>query len=177
MDFTKIFALGGSTMLPLIIISIVAVALTLELIFINLRSHGNLKKAKENNTNFTSKDPIFLAITNKLPLEKKIDTLTFEVQKIERKTSILSIIASIAPLVGLLGTVLGMIKIFNVVSIQRSTNPLEALSGGISEALFATAGGLSIAIISGFAHHFLLSSLDSISDKATLYLNNNENLN
>ena len=67
-------------------------------------------------------------------------------------------------------TVFGMIKIFNVVAAQRPTNPLEALSGGISEALFATAGGLLVAIVAGFAHHFLTYSIDSINDKSLLYL-------
>lgn len=176
MDIMKFIELGGSVMIPLIIISIVTITLIIDLTWVNVKSHNNLKEINNNNDIKISYDPVSLVLKSDENYDDKIETLTFELQKLERKTSYLSIIASIAPLMGLLGTVLGMIKIFNIVSAQRPTNPLEALSGGISEALFATAGGLIIAIVAGFSHSFITASLDAINDKTILYLNRQKHI-
>lgn len=64
---------------------------------------------------------------------------------LEKHVGILSTIANLTPLLGLLGTVSGMIKTFNVISLQGVGNP-ALLAGGISEALITTATGLSVAI-------------------------------
>lgn len=174
MDIMKLLQLGGSIIIPLIALSLFAVTLIIELTWVNIKSHNNLKAIDKNQTVVPSSDPVSKTFTSNGTTDDKVNILTYEIQKVERRTSILSIIASVSPLVGLLGTVFGMIKIFNVVSVERPANPLEALSGGISEALFATAGGLLVAIIAGFAHHFLTYSLDSINDKSLLYLDKKE---
>lgn len=158
MNIFKIIELSASILLPLLFVSIVSGALIIELLIFNIKTHNAIK-------NKTMENKLISILFGNETKEKKINKINFEIQKIERKTSILSIVASIAPMVGLLGTVFGMIKIFNQVSIQKPTNPLEALSGGISEALFATAGGLLVAIVTGFFHHFLAMSLDSIDDE------------
>ena len=67
------------------------------------------------------------------------------VRRLERYLPTLSTIISIEPLLGLLGTVTGMIKVFNVISTE-GVGKAELLAGGISEALITTATGLSIAI-------------------------------
>ena len=64
---------------------------------------------------------------------------------LEKHVGILSTVAYLTPLLGLLGTVSGMIKTFNVISLQGVGNP-ALLAGGISEALITTATGLCIAI-------------------------------
>lgn len=64
---------------------------------------------------------------------------------LEKRVGILSTIANLTPLLGLLGTVSGMIKTFKVISLQGVGNP-TLLAGGIAEALITTAAGLSIAI-------------------------------
>lgn len=64
---------------------------------------------------------------------------------LEKHVGILSTIANLTPLLGLLGTVSGMIKTFNVISLQGVGNP-ALLAGGISEALITTATGLCVAI-------------------------------
>ena len=64
---------------------------------------------------------------------------------LEKHVGILSTIVNLTPLLGLLGTVSGMIKTFNVISLQGVGNP-ALLAGGISEALITTATGLCIAI-------------------------------
>ena len=66
----------------------------------------------------------------------------------------LGTIASISPLLGLLGTVTGIIKSFNAIQAGAAGDP-RALSGGIAEALIATAAGLCVAIPSLFAYRYL----------------------
>ncbi|MFO7784748.1 MAG: MotA/TolQ/ExbB proton channel family protein [Thermodesulfobacteriota bacterium] len=64
---------------------------------------------------------------------------------LEKNVGVLATIANLTPLLGLLGTVSGMIKTFNVISIQGVGNPAP-LAGGIAEALVTTASGLCVAI-------------------------------
>lgn len=72
----------------------------------------------------------------------------------EKRLGVLTTIASISPLLGLLGTVTGMIKTFDIISIVGVGRPME-MAGGISEALITTAAGLSVAIPTVIAHHYL----------------------
>ena len=67
------------------------------------------------------------------------------VHELERFLNPLGTIAAISPLLGLLGTVIGMVKVFSAIQAQGVGNP-GVLAGGISEALITTAAGLSIAI-------------------------------
>jgi len=170
-NFLKILELGGSVMLPLIIISIFTVALIIDLIWLNVKTHKNLTLLKNDVLKMEkSYDPISKVVNmDDKSYDDKVKTLNYELHRLERRTVILSTIASIAPLLGLLGTVFGMVRIFSIVSVQKPSNPIATLSGGISEALFATAGGLILAIIAGFAYHFLITSLDSIEEKTKLY--------
>lgn len=68
-----------------------------------------------------------------------------EVAHLERYIGILGVTAAIAPLLGLLGTVIGMIEVFQVISIE-GVGKADVLAGGISKALNTTAAGLSVAI-------------------------------
>jgi len=76
-----------------------------------------------------------------------------EVRRLESQLPILSLIISVAPMLGLLGTVMGLIQIFNVLAGGGIGNPM-ALSGGIAEALITTVSGLGIAVCTMFFHHF-----------------------
>ena len=78
---------------------------------------------------------------------------------LERFLTILGTIAGIAPLLGLLGTVTGMIKAFSVISHAGIGNP-QMLAGGISEALITTAAGLTVAIPAFVFYKFLRSRVD-----------------
>jgi biopolymer transport protein ExbB len=83
------------------------------------------------------------------------------VAELERYLNTLGTIASISPLLGLLGTVLGIIKIFaaiNVVGLGNQT----LLAGGISEALVATVAGLSVAIPSIMFYRFFRGRVDEL---------------
>jgi len=73
------------------------------------------------------------------------DTGRHVVHELERYLNTLGTIAAITPLLGLLGTVIGMIKVFSTITTQGVGDP-GALAGGISEALLTTAAGMSVAI-------------------------------
>ena len=75
------------------------------------------------------------------------------VHDLERFLNTLGTIAGISPLLGLLGTVIGMIKVFSSIMIS-GVGDANVLAGGISEALITTAAGLTVAIPSYFFYRF-----------------------
>lgn len=87
------------------------------------------------------------------------DTANKEVTVLEKNLPILATVGNITPLLGLLGTVFGMIKGFQVISALGVGNP-EALAGAISEALLTTAFGLSVAIPTIVAYNYLIHRVD-----------------
>jgi len=82
------------------------------------------------------------------------ERIMVEQGKQERFLSVIGVLASIAPLLGLLGTVTGMINTFRTITIFGTSDP-RMMSTGISEALVTTQAGLGIAIPLLLAHHFL----------------------
>jgi len=80
---------------------------------------------------------------------------------LERFLNTLGTIASITPLLGLLGTVIGMIKVFSVITSQGVGDP-SVLAGGISEALITTAAGLTIAIPTLMFYRFFRGRVDEL---------------
>jgi biopolymer transport protein ExbB len=89
------------------------------------------------------------------------DTGRHVVHELERFINALGTIASMSPLLGLLGTVSGMIRTFNDITDQGVGNP-QILAGGISEALVSTAAGLVVAIPAVIAYRFLRSRVESL---------------
>ncbi|RMA97281.1 MotA/TolQ/ExbB proton channel family protein [Hydrogenothermus marinus] len=92
-----------------------------------------------------------------------------EIPKIEGYVNAIGAIAAIAPLLGFLGTVTGMIQVFEALSVSGLENP-QVLSSGISQALLTTAFGLTIAIPSLAAYwyfrskvNFLITQLENIA--------------
>jgi biopolymer transport protein ExbB len=106
--------------------------------------------------------PILSALSNGCN-EKELSIIgTRQVREIEGGLSWLSLIATIAPLLGLTGTVTGMIKAFMVIAESSSVNP-SMLAGGIWEALITTAAGLLVAIPIHIGHHYLEKQADDIA--------------
>ena len=83
------------------------------------------------------------------------------VHDLERYLNTLGTIAAVAPLLGLLGTVLGMIRVFAEIMTQGTGNA-SALAGGISEALITTAAGLTVAIPALIMHRYFTGRIDGI---------------
>lgn len=89
------------------------------------------------------------------------DSASDAIHQMERFLNTLGTIAAIAPLLGLLGTVIGMIKVFSQIMLVGAGNA-SVLAGGISEALITTAAGLSVAIPALVAHRFLLRRISTL---------------
>lgn len=168
---------GGIFMYPIIFCSIVALAIFLERLWVLRRKHNIpqefilsvedlLKKQKISEAIFLCRNDmssiakIFLAglrSTQKgmwLVKEAIEERGSREATILEKNVDILSTIANLTPLLGLLGTVSGMIKTFNAISVQGIGNPAP-LAGGIAEALITTATGLCIAIPTLVCYRFL----------------------
>ncbi len=164
----EIFERGGIMMYPLALASLILVAIVIER-FIILRkkkivipeiisivdqfsSFQDIELAKNICQNHKSplSNLVQLSLDNKDLDRTEIKEIVEdqgrqEVRKLEKGFGIMETIASIAPLMGLLGTVLGMIRVFAVIK-EQGIGQASALSGGISEALITTVTGLFIAI-------------------------------
>ncbi|MCI6152397.1 MotA/TolQ/ExbB proton channel family protein [Fusobacterium perfoetens] len=100
--------------------------------------------------------------TNLTTLEEKArETALTEIATLEKNMWILSMVAHVTPLLGLLGTVTGMIKAFQAVAIH-GTGDAAVLAEGISEALFTTAGGLFVAIPAMIIYNYYNKKIDNI---------------
>ena len=91
-----------------------------------------------------------------------------EVKRLERYLVVIETVAAASPLLGLLGTVFGMIKVFSVISIA-GVGEAGLLSGGIAEALITTAFGLSIGIPALIAFNFFDSRVENFVIKIEAY--------
>ena len=95
-------------------------------------------------------------------MERLEDTGRHVVHELERFLNTLGTIAGVSPLLGLLGTVTGIIRSFNAIEAGGMGDP-RALSGGIAEALIATAAGLCVAIPALIGYRFLRSKIERIA--------------
>lgn len=82
------------------------------------------------------------------------DIASMELRHHQQKAYALAIVATVAPIVGLLGTVVGMIDAFHVIAFSEGMGNPALLAGGISKALINTAGGLCVALPALAMHHF-----------------------
>ncbi len=178
----ELFYKGGFLMYPIFFCSLLAIAIFFERMFYlksiktSTRKFGNriadlVRKGNINfaitacRKNFTPISQIILAAlvkhgSSRDEIKEVIeDTARHEIAALERNMPILGTIGNITPLLGLLGTVFGMIKSFQVISVVGVGNP-EALAGGISEALLTTAFGLSVAIPTIVAYNYLSNRID-----------------
>jgi biopolymer transport protein ExbB len=89
------------------------------------------------------------------------DAGRMEVPVLEKNLNWLGICATVAPLIGLLGTVTGMISVFRVLALEGPGNPF-ALAAGISEALVTTATGLIVAIPSLLFYHYFTGRAETL---------------
>jgi biopolymer transport protein ExbB len=173
----EIVKAGGIVMVPIILASIVAAAIFLERLWTLQSSRVLPKELTEKVWKWVEQrqiqDKHIVALQQNSPLGKILaaglanrhrdrgiikeaieDTGRHVVHELERFISTLGTIASISPLMGLLGTVLGMIRTFNTLNAGGVGDP-SALAGGIAEALITTAAGLTVAIPALLGYKFL----------------------
>lgn len=176
----KLFIQGGPIMWPILVASLIALTVVIErFIFIaqeKFRSqpdvvgtllskveHGDLDGAIR--TGKPSKDFIARTLTyalehrDKSVSEALLRAANWELQRFGRGLAILDTIITVAPLLGLLGTVTGMIHSFGLLGGEELGAP-QAISGGIAEALIATAFGLGVAITALLPFNYLNSRLE-----------------
>ncbi len=175
---------GGWLMLPIILCSVAAVAICGErfwtlrpervapkhllsdvwlLIKNNQMTSGRLREIREGS-------PLGAILTaglvnsrygREITKESIEEAASHVVHDMQRFLSTLGSIASVAPLLGLLGTVVGMIEVFSTIMTEGSGD-VAKLAGGISKALITTAAGLTVAIPALFFHRFLTRRVDEL---------------
>ncbi len=90
------------------------------------------------------------------------DAGAWEVPRLEQKLNLLATIAQIAPLLGLLGTVMGFMDVFHNIQQTGSSATVNDLAGGIWQALISTGAGLSVAIASYAGYNYLVGRVNTI---------------
>ena len=185
----EIFKSGGPLMYGILLLAILGLAVVLDrLFYLTVKESKNMEKMKEDVINLIKEDKLKEAIelcgTHKSSVSKVVKGILKEVYyddeaeidlleekarevaleelpKIEKNMWILGMSAQLSPLVGLLGTVTGIILSFKVMA-QSGTGDPKVLASSISIALVTTAGGLFVAIPSVFAFNYLNRRIDII---------------
>ena len=103
--------------------------------------------------------------------KRRQEIISRESNSLHRNLNLISSISSILPLLGLLGTVLGMTKTFQGLNLYKSQETNHLMAGGISEALITTQAGLIAALPIILMHEFLHSRIRRSMDKASLFMN------
>ena len=179
---------GGPVMYLIIILSVISLGIIIERIYSLNRARIDSKEFMDEIINSLKRNKVIESIEmcNKTPgpiahiikagilkhdrsrleIKESIDeAAVLEIPLMEKHLPILATIAHIAPLMGLLGTVSGMIKAFQVIQSKAATmtpvNPGD-LAGGIWESLLATLAGLLVAIPTYVAYNYLVNQVDSL---------------
>ncbi|GAA4354738.1 MotA/TolQ/ExbB proton channel family protein [Kangiella marina] len=182
-----LFKAGGWTMIPIAICSLIAMAIMVERIWALKRErilpkhlvaqvwtwikNGQFDKSKMRDLKNSSElgEVLTAGLLNHQYGRESMKASINEagravVVRLERYLNTLGSIALVAPLLGLLGTVIGMIKVFTVMRVEGVGNA-DALAGGISEALITTAAGMAVAIPTLVLHrHFIRRVEELVTD-------------
>ncbi len=179
-DVVMYFEKGGLVMWPLLLCSLFAIAIGIER-FIYYRTAdsstafanayceklaaGTLQDAAE--LAAATKGQLAAILTEAAPIVGAAQTDAFTgmkagvaISRLRQRLNYLSVIVTLSPLLGLLGTIVGMIGAFSIFDVQAGA-PM-AITGGIGEALIATATGLCVAILSLCIHSFFAQWMDNM---------------
>lgn len=180
----ELIAAGGLLMVPILLCSVIALAIVGERFWslrparvippalvaqvLHLQRHGQLDPQKIQAVRASSPLGEILVAGllqqrhSREVMKERIEESGRQVTlQLERYLNTLGTIATITPLLGLLGTVVGMIRVFAAISAQGVGNP-TALAGGISEALITTAAGLLVAIPSLMFYRYFRGRVDEL---------------
>jgi len=180
MDIINIILKGGWAMVPLLLCSLASVAVTVER-FLFWKREGEKDRDMEEIIIHAgyNRDEITAALENKKssisrvllsglkssnPTKAMEASALKEIPKTKANLVVLDTIITLAPLLGLLGTIFGMIKSFNVMSIAGTSDPM-AVTGGVAESLIATATGLLIAIVTLVPYNYFLARTEKLTDE------------
>jgi biopolymer transport protein ExbB len=184
MNLWDLVVKGGVIMIPLFILSMLAVYFFFERLIA-------IKKASRTNANFmnnirdfvvnykldaakalckSTNSPISRMVEKGLSrigkpideIERAIESVgKFEVSKLEKNLKILGIVAGIAPMLGFIGTIMGVIKIFYNISLMDNIS-IGVISGGLYEKMITSATGLIIGVVAYTGYHYLSILLDKV---------------
>ena len=172
-------------MLPLAVCSVAAVAVIIERFFffrrisdtnlaekvLNMIDNKHLNEA----LNLARKSSLPLlkimaaGINNRLSPDKAMEAAGItELSAMRRGLPVLDTIVTLSPLLGLLGTIIGMINSFQIMALSGMGQP-HAVTGGVAEALIATATGITVAVISLIPYNYFLSRIERETDTIEHY--------
>jgi len=176
---------GGAVMIPIGILSVIAV-------YIFVERFMAIRKASSNETSFMNniRDFIYegkidsakdLCSKTNSPIARMLhkgvvrigkplkdigaaieNVGKLEVFKLEKGLAALATIAGAAPMIGFLGTVMGMIRTFHAMKTDENTNNIAAFSGGIMEAMMTTVAGLVVGIIAYIGYNMLVAKVEKV---------------
>ncbi len=176
---------GGFVMIPLAVLLVIAVYIFFERYFA-------IRRASDDETNFMNniRDFIYegrvdsakaLCKNNNSPISKMIakgvvrigrplndinaaieNVGKLEVAKLEKNIAFLSTVAGVAPMMGFLGTVIGMVRAFYNMAMAGGNIDITALAGGIYEAMITTITGLIVGIIAFICYNILVSKIEKV---------------
>ena len=187
MNFWQVILAGGPVMWPIILCSVLALAVILERLFyfksIKIDISSVLGAILDQIKRHQIKEAVQLCDKISHPLahilkagilkydrprsqiKEAIDgAFLYEIPKLEKNLPVLATIAHIAPLLGLLGTVAGMVRCFQAVSAKSASFNIitvSDLSGGIWEALLTTVAGLAVAVPAYVAYNYIVSLVNN----------------
>lgn len=172
----ELFVKGGPLMYPLLICSIITMAFSIERTYHYIKAEGHkgfFGEVKELIKNGEYEKAMQMAKSTTGPLAAVVETAiahrhesvsdieeaisskgSLELKRLNDNLHIMELIGRIAPLIGLLGTVLGMVEAFKTLAGLKGTVDPSLLAGGIWEALITTVAGLFVAIPAVVFHHF-----------------------
>ncbi|HOM70840.1 MAG TPA: MotA/TolQ/ExbB proton channel family protein [Armatimonadota bacterium] len=197
-DAYAFLAKGGPVMIPLMACSVISVAVAIERYFTIRRATADSSDLARSVEDWLyngeselaaaecekSETPVGTVLaagirSRKLGADRAERVMEEQAQRVvsslQIRLGMLDTIVTIAPLLGLLGTVVGMIRSFHVISSKSGISQPTAITGGVAEALIATATGLAIAIFSVVAYNYLNErikrSIEIIEIRATHLVN------
>ncbi len=160
------FLKGGPLMWPILLCSVIAAAL---IVAKGLQFYGSRRRLSTGMESLLARPPEEVAeliegVRGGADREQLALIGTRQVRELEKGLGVLALIASITPLLGLTGTVTGMIQAFmSIASHTGGRVEPSMVAGGIYEALITTAAGLFVAVPTHVALHFLEGRLDGIA--------------
>ena len=186
MDVIKLLIKGGVMMIPLLACSVISMTVIIERFFywyrirsrnlpermLQLMERQEIQNALE--LGKEARDPILKVIavgiehSNPCPEEAMEAATLAEIPRMKQYLPVLDTIVTLAPLLGLLGTITGMISSFGIMSLAGIGQP-HAITGGIAEALIATATGLSVAICALIPYNYFLSKSERKIEEIETY--------
>ena len=191
MGIINLLISGGWMMIPIIGCSLLALTISIER-FIYFKNFGASRLASKmllliEQEKFT--DALALAENQTSPVLRVMSTGVFqatncptkameasaigEITKMKRGLPALDTIITLGPLLGLLGTIIGMIDSFGIMSESGLGNP-HAVTGGVAEALICTAAGIFVAVTTLIPYNFFLARLEQETEKIEHYATKTE---